>query len=41
MNQFGGGGFVNLYLEMYVSNMKISSKNSQKTKRNRTVSQNR
>ena len=22
MNQFGGGGFVNLYLEMYVSNIK-------------------
>ena len=39
MNQFGG--FVNLYLEIYVSNMKISSKNSQKPKRNRTVSQNR
>ena len=29
MNQFGGDGFVNLYLEIYVCKIKISSKNSQ------------
>ena len=41
MNQFDGGGFVNLYLEIYVCKIKISSKNFQKPERNRTVSQNR
>ena len=41
INQFDGGGFVNFYLEIYVCKIKISSKNSQKPERNRTVSQNR
>ena len=33
MNQFGGDGFVNFYLEIYVCKIKISSKNSQKPER--------
>ena len=39
MNQFGGDGFVILYLEIYVCKIKISSKNSQKPERNRTIDQ--
>ena len=39
MNQFDGGGFVNLYLEIYVCKIKISSKNSQKPERNNCFSE--